>query len=154
MRNSEFKTVLDGIESSGSDFLLRGRGNTQALSHFKALSASVIQQSIQDDAGSAGNHSWWAKVFEETADVAHGGNTGSVAAADDRPALTLAQLKITIVQDLSLKELGDLRRRFAIDHHPDRAGAGKRDLSSCDMSLANDLIDRAIENLRKQYGPE
>lgn len=62
--------------------------------------------------------------------------------------MTMANLKEHIDKTNSIRELSDLRRRFAAANHPDHASTQERERANVDMTIANALIDQAIQRLR------
>ncbi len=47
------------------------------------------------------------------------------------------------------EEIALLRREFALRNHPDRVPAELRDIATRRMMIANDLMDRYVERLRR-----
>ncbi|MEO9875329.1 MAG: hypothetical protein ABJM26_04805 [Anderseniella sp.] len=64
-------------------------------------------------------------------------------------AMTLQQLTQALKGRPTRADLNRLRRRFALDNHPDRASAASRERSSARLSVANSLIDEAYKNARR-----
>jgi hypothetical protein len=57
-------------------------------------------------------------------------------------------LELQLSDDLAPAELERLRRRFAYRNHPDRAGPAHQAVALLRMTIANVLIDRALESAR------
>ena len=144
MQGNEFKSVLDEIEvNKNKSCVLEGY---RALSNFNAVTASVIEPLQSTTPGRNKDSTWWANAFQEHSDMVQDRSCAPTAPHPDGP-LTLAKLKEELRRGLSLKELCCLRRKFAFDHHPDRGAATNRNLSSRNLSIANDLIDQAIQEM-------
>ena len=67
------------------------------------------------------------------------------------PEAIAAELRLT--PQLTTKELVRIRREFALANHPDRVAPGHRDLATRRMTLANALIDRALQDKGNQPAP-
>lgn len=86
-------------------------------------------------------------VFETIADA---------VAASEEAAVLSGSLEGTVADQLMLSdhmtevELEQLRRRFAFDNHPDRAGDMAGPDACARMMVANDLIDRALARVRSR----
>ena len=51
---------------------------------------------------------------------------------------------------LGAKDLERIRREFALANHPDRAAPAARDLATRRMTIANTLIDQALQDRKRQ----
>jgi hypothetical protein len=66
-----------------------------------------------------------------------------------RPSTSPASIarELGIRPHYALEQLLSIRRRFALRNHPDRAAPDQRDVATVRMSIANRLVDEAIEAL-------
>jgi hypothetical protein len=53
--------------------------------------------------------------------------------------------ELSLAKAMTARELERIRRDFALANHPDRVVAAQRDLATRRMSLANMLIDQALQ---------
>jgi hypothetical protein len=58
--------------------------------------------------------------------------------------------ELGLTPEMTAKELERARREFALANHPDRVVPLHRDLATRRMTLANMLIDRALQGKRNQ----
>ena len=143
MQTSAFKALLDKLlasdEPQAVDIYAYGQNQ------FDAMAASVFTLPYSKNAG-IGNR--WTQAHGAYADNDY--VEESIPVPDQPAHLTpLAELKANLTQDLSIKELCRLRRQFAFEHHPDRAPAVERISASRRLAIANDLVDLAIQNARR-----
>lgn len=54
--------------------------------------------------------------------------------------------ELAITAQMTLDDLSQLRRRFALANHPDRTSSEEREIATRRMMIANMLIDRALKN--------
>jgi hypothetical protein len=71
----------------------------------------------------------------------------SPALACDREAIA-GELGLTPA--LGARDLERIRREFALANHPDRAAPAARDLATRRMTIANTLIDQALQDRKRQ----
>ena len=69
--------------------------------------------------------------------------------ACDREAIA-EELRLT--PELAARDLERIRREFALGNHPDRVAPADRDLATRRMTLANTLIDQALQERRRVRG--
>lgn len=62
------------------------------------------------------------------------------------PEAVARELQLT--PQLTARELERIRRNFALANHPDRVASGDHDLATRRMTLANMLIDQALQGKR------
>lgn len=56
--------------------------------------------------------------------------------------------QLQLSDDLTLAQLQHIRRRFAMNNHPDRVGAAYQATALSRMQMANNLIDQELERRR------
>ncbi len=142
MQANAFKELLDKPEASEDPWEV---GNSAFnLKRFDAMSALVFALPCSKNTG-IGNR--WTKAHSAYADNDDVEDSMPVPVQPARP-MPLAQLKANLRRNLSIKELNRLRRKFAFEHHPDRASTAERNSASRRLAIANDLVDLAIRNAR------
>lgn len=154
MQTNTFKALLDKFEVSEDP---QAVGNyAYSLKQFDALTASAFALPYSKNTG-IGNR--WTKAHSAYAD--NDDIEDSIPVLPVLPVLvqptgptSLAQLKADLRQDLSIKELSRLRRRFAFENHPDRTPAAERISASRRLAIANDLVDLAIQNAHRKIAPQ
>ena len=77
---------------------------------------------------------------------------GVPAAAPPQPACNRETIagELRLTPELTARDLERIRREFALANHPDRVAPFHRDLATRRMTLANMLIDQALQDKRQQ----
>ena len=60
--------------------------------------------------------------------------------------------ELRLTPELTARDLERIRREFALANHPDRVAPLDRDLATRRMTLANTLIDQALQERRRARG--
>ncbi len=148
-----FNQILAEIEASDPPALRAGQRYARALHQFEAMSAVVSEAPTSEKSVHADRPSWWetliADAMEQTPEQPE-----TLQDKARRQPLTLAQLKKKLRHATSHQELHRLRRRFALDHHPDLAPQFRRDVSARELSIVNDLIDQALRDADRKRANE
>lgn len=149
-RLKEEETDEEETDATGADFRIRGLG--------AGFVAPTEEQAVTSEANI---EAYFAYLPDEPAEQSDAEDTVPAEAQSDEPPVEDAPvpdhlLRLTeaeIAEDLAISTddtettLADKRRRFAKANHPDLVAPQFRDNATIRMTIANQLIDRAIKGL-------
>jgi len=144
----DFEEVLeilrrDSHDEEGAETARKARAGFAGASF-----ADHLRRALEDAARPIGSFEY---IAPETLNRIYGG-TGHVP-PPQRPVLSeeaRVAAELGIGPGLSVEDLHRLRRKFAVENHPDNARPEERQRATRRMSIANMLIDRALKDRRGQ----
>ena len=139
--SAAFERVLDEVERSEERerWAPRGRAPGRSFATFAAP--------VDSGPASGGPNPRWARALEWIAEPPEFAVAAPAAALSDNPESIAAELGLSRAH--TREQLKRARRRFMWDNHPDRRLDAPRDLANRRVAIANMLIDRAEQALRK-----
>jgi len=147
LSGNTFKTVLDEIGKDALASLQSAYHQGYVRKKFNQRAATAFFSNTPESAGPANAGAPRRTEYEEHASSGH---TPRQPLRHDPAPVTLptalVELKENLKKNPPARALRILRRRFAMDRHPDRFHAFDREQATREMAIANDLIDRALRN--------
>jgi hypothetical protein len=148
---SVFQSVLTRLEEEQKD---EDVDATLGDLRVPGLGASFVVPSADRSGNpSASAAAYLVDLPDEPAAPRHDPSSGSPPVEDAAPPHLQRITEAEVAEELALTaveteaSLNEKRRRFAKINHPDRVAPQWRDSATIRMTIANLLIDRAIENL-------
>lgn len=144
--SATFERVLDEVGRSDDRARSAPRGGRSPGAPF-ATFAGPIDPSPAGD----GPNPRWERALEWIAEPPDFAAAAAGAALSDNPESIAAELGLSRAH--TRDQLKRARRRFMWENHPDRRLDAPRDLANRRVAIANMLIDRAEQALRKDGAP-
>jgi hypothetical protein len=144
--SATFERVLDEVERSDDRAPWAPRGGRPPGRPFATFAGP-----IDPGPASGGSNPRWERALEWIAEPPEFVAAPAAAALSDNPDSIAAELGLTRAH--TREQLKRARRRFMWENHPDRRLDAPRDLANRRVAIANMLIDRAEQALRKDGAP-
>lgn len=143
--SAAFERVLDEVGRSDDRerWAPRGRASGRPFATFAAP--------VDPGPASGGPNPSWERALEWIAEPPEFAAATAPATLSDNPESIAAELGLTRAH--TREQLKRARRRFMWENHPDRRHDAPRDLANRRVAIANMLIDRAEQALRKDGAP-